>query len=165
MVSTLVHYNSIITAHAILMIFFMVEKSFNVLNMKPQSVLCTDGVNKDNNWSSRFSKQLDTEIQAVAPRMNNRRIFNWDLLKTLNPTSNPFFKKTRRNLHQYSEHTRTFATTLSVFEARSDSTNSSVLPVKLYKKADLDKLLIIKENKAKCGVYRWINLTNNKSYV
>jgi len=30
----------------------MVEKSFNVLNMKPQSVLCTDGVNKDNNWPS-----------------------------------------------------------------------------------------------------------------
>jgi hypothetical protein len=52
---------------------------------------------------------------------------------------------------------RTFSTTLSVFEARSDSTNSSVLPVKAlraYKNADLDKLLIIKENKAKCGVYR-----------
>jgi hypothetical protein len=63
---------------------------------------------------------------------------------------------------------RTFSTTLSVFEARSDSTNSSVLPVKAlraYKNADLDKLLIIKENKAKCGVYRWINLTNNKSYI
>ena len=31
-------YNSIITAHAILMIFFMVEKSLNVLNMKSQSL-------------------------------------------------------------------------------------------------------------------------------
>jgi len=35
-------YNSIITAHAILMIFFMVEKSFNVLNMKSQPSLHRD---------------------------------------------------------------------------------------------------------------------------
>ena len=29
----------------------------------------------------------------------------------------------------------------------------------------LDKLLILKENKAQAGVYRWINLTNGKSYI
>ena len=45
-------YNSIITAHAILMIFFMVNKSFNMLNMKPQLVLYTDRVSEDNNWLS-----------------------------------------------------------------------------------------------------------------
>lgn len=47
-VSTLVHYNSIITAHAILMIFFMVEKSFNMLNMKPQLSLYANMVIEDN---------------------------------------------------------------------------------------------------------------------
>jgi hypothetical protein len=41
-------YNSIITAHAILMIFFMVEKSFNMLNMKPQLSLYANMVIEDN---------------------------------------------------------------------------------------------------------------------
>ena len=40
-------YNSIITAHAILMIFFMVKKSFNMLNMKPQLSLYTNMINED----------------------------------------------------------------------------------------------------------------------
>jgi heme/copper-type cytochrome/quinol oxidase subunit 1 len=39
-------YNSIITAHAILMIFFMVN-SFYMLNIKAQSLLNTEKVNKD----------------------------------------------------------------------------------------------------------------------
>lgn len=42
-------YNSIITAHAILMIFFMVEKSFNVLNMKSQSLHRDMENDSDNN--------------------------------------------------------------------------------------------------------------------
>jgi hypothetical protein len=46
--STLVHYNSIITAHAILMIFFMVENSF-MLNMKSQPSLDTNMLNDNNN--------------------------------------------------------------------------------------------------------------------
>ena len=40
-----------------------------------------------------------------------------------------------------------------------------VVPVRIYKNADLDKLLIIRENKGKCGVYRWKNLINGKSYI
>lgn len=48
---------------------------------------------------------------------------------------------------------------------RTYSTNSPVVPIKIYSNADLQKLLIIQENKAKPGVYRWINLTNNQSYV
>ena len=66
---------------------------------------------------------------------------------------------------KFSEHIRTFTTTAFAFEAQSDSTNSSVIPVKTYRNVDLDKLLILKENKAKAGVYRWINLTNGKSYI
>ena len=42
-------YNAIITAHAILMIFFMVEKKINMLNMKSQLSLHTDMVNNSDN--------------------------------------------------------------------------------------------------------------------
>ena len=40
-----------------------------------------------------------------------------------------------------------------------------VVPVKIYPNADLDKLGIISENKGKCGIYRWTNLINGKSYI
>ena len=54
--------------------------------------------------------------------------------------------------------------------SRSYSTNSSSItpslqPVSVYINADQDKVLILKENKGKCGVYRWINLINGKSYI
>lgn len=54
--------------------------------------------------------------------------------------------------------------------SRSYSTNSSPTtphfqPVSVYLNADQDKILILKENKEKCGVYRWTNLINGKSYV
>lgn len=42
-------YNSIITAHAIVMIFFMVKIRFNVLNIKPQPSLQRNMVNDSNN--------------------------------------------------------------------------------------------------------------------
>ena len=48
---------------------------------------------------------------------------------------------------------------------KSYSTDSSVIPVKNYENADLDRLQILKENKGKSGVYRWTNLTNGKSYI
>jgi len=41
-------YNSIITAHAILMIFFMVENNFYMLYMKSEPSLITKEVNNDN---------------------------------------------------------------------------------------------------------------------
>jgi hypothetical protein len=54
--------------------------------------------------------------------------------------------------------------------SRSYSTNSSPTtptyqPLSVYLNADQDKILILKENKGKCGVYRWTNLINGKSYV
>lgn len=49
---------------------------------------------------------------------------------------------------------------------RSYSTkNSSIVPVKIYKNADIDKLQTLTENKNKAGVYRWTNLINGKSFV
>lgn len=40
-----------------------------------------------------------------------------------------------------------------------------VLPVKTYKFLLQDKVRILKDNKDKTGVYRWINKITNKSYV
>lgn len=45
------------------------------------------------------------------------------------------------------------------------STNSSVVPVKMYSNADIDKLQILKESRGKCGVYRWTNLITGKIYI
>lgn len=41
----------------------------------------------------------------------------------------------------------------------------SVLPAAIYANADTDKVLAIKENKKKSGVYKWKNLINNKIYI
>ena len=41
----------------------------------------------------------------------------------------------------------------------------TVNAIKLYPNVDLDKLQIISENKGKCGIYRWTNLINGKSYI
>ena len=51
---------------------------------------------------------------------------------------------------------------------RGYSTKSSpppIKPVKIYKNADLNKLLILKESKGKCGIYRWTNISTGKSYI
>nr|YP_010233341.1 NADH dehydrogenase subunit 4 [Auricularia heimuer]QSX43106.1 NADH dehydrogenase subunit 4 [Auricularia heimuer] len=42
---------------------------------------------------------------------------------------------------------------------------SPVVPVKFYTNADTQKLLIIKENAGKSGVYRWVNQVNGKTYI
>lgn len=53
---------------------------------------------------------------------------------------------------------------------RGYSTNSSSIapsfqPVTIYRNADIDKVLVLKENKGKSGVYSWTNLINGKRYV
>lgn len=39
------------------------------------------------------------------------------------------------------------------------------VPVAVYPNADTLKSTIIKDNRGKSGVYRWINKENNKMYV
>ena len=39
------------------------------------------------------------------------------------------------------------------------------VPLVTYANADTEKLNVLKENKGKCGIYRWINIENHKSYV
>jgi hypothetical protein len=40
-----------------------------------------------------------------------------------------------------------------------------LVAVKIYENADKDKLKILKENKGKAGVYRWVNIENGRSYI
>lgn len=47
----------------------------------------------------------------------------------------------------------------------SNDTPSEFVPVKKYANAYTEKLKILQDNKNKAGVYRWINLTNGKSYI
>ena len=42
---------------------------------------------------------------------------------------------------------------------------SSIIPVVCYNNAKFHKRIIIKENRGKAGIYRWINNLNGKSYV
>ena len=98
----------------------------------------------------------------------NRKDFNWDHLKTYNFVSNSSgsFSNNRINLNQFAKfnsHKCTFSTTRSLFEASYDS-HSSETPVKIYN-ITRDKLIIIRENRSKAGVYRFFNLTNGKSYI
>jgi len=43
--------------------------------------------------------------------------------------------------------------------------NNELVPVAVYENSDLQKVDIIKENRGKSGVYRWVNKTNGKTYV
>jgi hypothetical protein len=42
---------------------------------------------------------------------------------------------------------------------------SSIIPIISYINADLEKAIIIKQNKSKSGIYRWVNVINNKIYI
>jgi group I intron endonuclease len=41
----------------------------------------------------------------------------------------------------------------------------SVIPLLTYTNADTQKLAILKDNKGKCGIYRWTNLVSGNSYI
>jgi group I intron endonuclease len=43
--------------------------------------------------------------------------------------------------------------------------NNNIIPVMTYNNMDVNKSMIILDNKSKCGVYRITNLTNSKFYI
>jgi len=48
----------------------------------------------------------------------------------------------------------------------TNSTNgNNIKPAVVYDNADTQKLQILKENKNKSGVYRWVNIETGESYV
>jgi group I intron endonuclease len=125
-------------------------------------------------------------LELKAGMNNNRKIFNWDHLNNFyttlaKPLAPAVYREQNKsalneiclapfktsNLNKFSKHTRSFSTSLSVFEVQKDSSASSynIIPRKLYENVDLNKLSIIQENKAQAGVYRFTNLTNGKSYI
>lgn len=40
-----------------------------------------------------------------------------------------------------------------------------ISPIKSYENAELLKDMILKDNKGKSGIYRWVNNINNKTYI
>lgn len=58
------------------------------------------------------------------------------------------------------------STTLTVCTDNTNNPNlHSVITVACYPNADTQKQTILKENKGKAGVYRWVNLINGKTYL
>lgn len=47
----------------------------------------------------------------------------------------------------------------------SEENNDESKPIAVYNNAEYQKLLILKENKGKSGVYRWVNKKNGRSYI
>lgn len=47
----------------------------------------------------------------------------------------------------------------------NNNNSSNIVPIVSYVNAYIDKFIIYKENKGKCGVYRWNNIITGKSYV
>jgi len=42
---------------------------------------------------------------------------------------------------------------------------SSIIPIKVYSNADLNKVSIIEDNKGEAGVYKWINILTGEFYI
>jgi len=112
------------------------------------------------NRTTLNEKTFEEIIQLKAGMNLKRKSFNWDHLSF--PTSIPFGIHTRRNL---AIHTRRFSTSVPVLKEPKMKSNCTVIPVKVYEDVDIYKLQVVKENKKKAGVYRFINKTNGKSYI
>lgn len=48
---------------------------------------------------------------------------------------------------------------------RTMSTSSKPVPVRVYPYPDKEKELIVNENKGRTGVYRWVHIESEKSYI
>ena len=102
-------YNAVITAHAILMIFFMVEKSFNMLNMKSQPSLDTNMVNdnknlviianNNNNDGNQKPKHKYVKVLVEDP-FNNRDI----ILKVTKKQKGVYIWESLDGKHKYVGH-------------------------------------------------------------
>jgi len=107
-------YNSIITAHAIIMIFFMVEKDFNMLNMKLQPShhrymindnnvvkIGYDNNNNDNNNNDNYKKSKHKYVKILVDNpFNNRDI----ILKVTKKQKGVYIWESLDNKHQYVGH-------------------------------------------------------------
>ena len=51
------------------------------------------------------------------------------------------------------------------FDLNKDLYCLNFVPILRYNNAELDKKLIVKENRGKSGIYRWLNTVNGKTYI
>src|SRR6266700_560275 len=102
-------YNSIITAHAIIMIFFMVEKGFNMLNMKLQPSLLRYKINNNNvvkigsdiNNNDNYKKPKHKYVKILVDNpFNNRDI----ILKVTKKQKGVYIWESLDDKHKYVGH-------------------------------------------------------------
>ena len=48
---------------------------------------------------------------------------------------------------------------------KNKNSSNSMIPIIIYKDIKNQKSIILKDNKNKAGIYRWINLINSKIYI
>ncbi len=58
-----------------------------------------------------------------------------------------------------------FANYLNFYEIMNSSVLLSIIPIISYSNADLDKKIIIKDNRNKSGIYRWVNNLTRETYI
>lgn len=56
-------------------------------------------------------------------------------------------------------------TSIQFYSTDSFDNNNNIVPVKIYSNADTMKLKILKENRGKSGIYRWVHIESRKSYI
>jgi group I intron endonuclease len=54
---------------------------------------------------------------------------------------------------------------IRTLHSKSNSENSCVIPLIVYNNINDEKVSILKNNKGKTGIYRWINIVNSKTYI
>jgi len=176
-------YNAIITAHAILMIFFMVE-NFR-LNFKSQPCLNTEKISDDNNNILIIGKANDNGGNKNYPEpkqkyvkilvkdpFNNRdlilkvtkkqkgviSIISLKLsLLVLSIVFTLYLAVTSLLFIYFFTDIFTLPSTLSLQYA--------AIPLLVYDNTENQRKEIIKDNSNKSGIYRWINKVNGKCYV
>nr|ATI20436.1 GIY-YIG endonuclease [Juglanconis juglandina] len=75
------------------------------------------------------------------------------IINILKPVSNTFLLKFNRG----------YSTTITTLVSSSGKLN--IEPKIVYSNADTQKLAVLNDNKNLAGVYRWVNLLNQKSYI
>ena len=58
-----------------------------------------------------------------------------------------------------------FHTSIVLFKDSNPKDIANITPIKTYLNSDVEKALVLSDNKGKCGVYRWTHLASEKCYV
>jgi group I intron endonuclease len=159
-------YNSIITAHAIVMIFFMVKLSFSILTIlySDNNELIDKYIEIGNNGNNNDNKNPKYVKVVINDPFNNRDI----ILKVTKKQKGVlllciliicylyYFLFCYNILDLYYN---------IIINNLEKCSNLIIVPLLIYNNVECKKIEIIKDNKNKSGVYRWINNINGKQYI